>query len=79
MAGIDVIHPGMGTQEGTPSIAAVAVSIDKQFVQFLASLRIQEVLGSRIRKLHLFSEANAYLCRLGHTFSLTKFVIALFP
>ena len=43
MVGIDVTHPGMGTQEGTPSIAAVVASVDKQFVQFPASLRIQQV------------------------------------
>lgn len=42
MVGIDVTHPGMGTQEGTPSIAAVVASIDDRFVQFPASLRIQK-------------------------------------
>lgn len=43
MVGIDVTHPGIGTQEGTPSIAAVVASVDNQFVQFPASLRIQQV------------------------------------
>jgi hypothetical protein len=42
MVGIDVTHPGMGTQEGTPSIAAVVASVDDKFVQFPASLRIQK-------------------------------------
>lgn len=42
MVGIDVTHPGMGTQEGTPSIAAVVASVDNKFVQFPASLRIQK-------------------------------------
>ena len=42
MVGIDVTHPGMGTQEGTPSIAAVVASVDEKFVQFPASMRIQK-------------------------------------
>ena len=42
MVGIDVTHPGPGSREGTPSIAAVVASVDKDFVQFPASLRIQE-------------------------------------
>lgn len=42
MVGIDVTHPGPGSREGTPSIAAVVASVDDNFVQFPASLRIQE-------------------------------------
>ena len=42
MVGIDVTHPGLGTQEGTPSIAAVVASVDDSFVQFPASMRIQK-------------------------------------
>ncbi|KAI0685180.1 argonaute-like protein [Cytidiella melzeri] len=42
LVGIDVTHPGFGTVKGTPSIAAVVASIDKDFGQFPASLRIQE-------------------------------------
>ncbi|KAF9530114.1 argonaute-like protein [Crepidotus variabilis] len=42
MIGIDVTHPGPGSREGTPSIAAVVASIDDKFVQFPASLSIQE-------------------------------------
>ncbi len=43
MVGIDVTHPGPGSREGTPSIAAVVASVDQNFVQFPASLRIQQV------------------------------------
>jgi len=42
MVGIDVTHPGPGAREGTPSIAAVVASVDDNFVQFPASMRIQE-------------------------------------
>ncbi|KAG6828038.1 hypothetical protein H0H87_003026, partial [Tephrocybe sp. NHM501043] len=42
MVGIDVTHPGPGSREGTPSIAALVASIDDSFVQFPASLRIQQ-------------------------------------
>ena len=41
MVGIDVTHPGPGSRDGTPSIAAVVASVDDSFVQFPASLRIQ--------------------------------------
>lgn len=42
MVGIDVTHPGPNSREGTPSIAAVVANIDDNFVQFPASLRIQQ-------------------------------------
>ena len=42
MVGIDVTHPGPGSREGTPSIAAVVANVDDSFVQFPASLRIQQ-------------------------------------
>ena len=42
MVGIDVTHPGPGSREGTPSIAAVVSSVDDSFVQFPASMRIQQ-------------------------------------
>lgn len=42
LVGIDVTHPGPGSIEGTPSIAAVVASVDSSFVQFPASLRIQQ-------------------------------------
>ncbi|KAJ7119645.1 Piwi-domain-containing protein [Mycena epipterygia] len=41
MVGIDVTHPGPTSREGSPSIAAVVASVDDNFVQFPASLRIQ--------------------------------------
>lgn len=42
LVGIDVTHPGPGTVKGTPSIAAVVASVDKNYGQFPSSLRIQE-------------------------------------
>lgn len=42
LVGIDVTHPGIGSKGGTPSIAAVVASVDDSFVQFPASIRIQE-------------------------------------
>ncbi|KAJ7021433.1 argonaute-like protein [Mycena alexandri] len=41
MVGIDVSHPSPTSREGAPSIAAVVASVDDNFVQFPASLRIQ--------------------------------------
>lgn len=41
MVGIDVTHPKDSTK-GVPSIAAVVASVDDQFVQFPASLRMQK-------------------------------------
>ncbi|CAE6447538.1 unnamed protein product [Rhizoctonia solani] len=42
MIGSDVTHPSPGSARGTPSIAAVVGSVDSQFGQFPASLRLQE-------------------------------------
>jgi hypothetical protein len=42
MVGIDVTHPGPGSRDGSPSIAAVVASVDDNFVQFPASLEIQK-------------------------------------
>ncbi|CAL1709613.1 unnamed protein product [Somion occarium] len=42
LVGMDVTHPGPGTVSGTPSIAAVVASVDQNFGQFPASLKIQE-------------------------------------
>uniref|UniRef100_A0A0W0FNM2 Putative argonaute-like protein n=1 Tax=Moniliophthora roreri TaxID=221103 RepID=A0A0W0FNM2_MONRR len=42
MVGIDVTHRGPGSKEGAPSIAAVVANIDDNFVQYPASLRIQQ-------------------------------------
>lgn len=43
VVGIDIAHPCPGDIVGSPSIAAVVASVDKNFVQFPASLRIQRV------------------------------------
>ncbi|EGN97702.1 hypothetical protein SERLA73DRAFT_92911 [Serpula lacrymans var. lacrymans S7.3] len=42
VVGMDVTHPGPASRKGTPSIAAVVASVDDSFVQFPASMRIQE-------------------------------------
>lgn len=42
LVGMDVTHPGPGSLKGTPSIAAVVASVDEQYAQYPASLRIQE-------------------------------------
>jgi hypothetical protein len=41
MVGIDVTRPGPKSAEGTPSIVSVVASVDSDFVQFPASLRLQ--------------------------------------
>jgi eukaryotic translation initiation factor 2C len=40
--GADVTHPSPASAPGTPSIAAVVASVDQNFVQYPASLRIQQ-------------------------------------
>ncbi|OCH92760.1 Piwi-domain-containing protein, partial [Obba rivulosa] len=66
LVGMDVTHPGPGTVKGTPSIAAIVASIDQNFGQFPASMRIQEskkemitdlagMMGERIKA---FQNAN---------------------
>ena len=42
LVGIDVTHPGPASVAGSPSIAGVVGSIDQDFVQFPASLRLQK-------------------------------------
>jgi hypothetical protein len=42
LVGIDVTHPGPGSVKGTPSIAAVVASVDKNYAQYPASMEIQE-------------------------------------
>lgn len=62
MVGIDVTHPGPGSREGTPSIAAVVASTDNNFVQFPASLRIQQT------KKEVFENANFLQLSFSHKF-----------
>lgn len=42
VVGCDVTHPGPTSTPGTPSIAAVVASTDANFVQYPASMRVQE-------------------------------------
>jgi eukaryotic translation initiation factor 2C len=42
MVGIDVTHPSPRSRPGTPSIAAVVASVDRDFVHFPCSLRLQK-------------------------------------
>jgi len=42
LVGIDVTHPSPTSKKGAPSIAAVVASIDDNFAQFPASLRLQQ-------------------------------------
>jgi len=42
LVGIDVTHPGPASVPGSPSIAGVVGSVDQDFVQFPASLRLQK-------------------------------------
>jgi hypothetical protein len=42
LVGMDVTHPSPGSVKGTPSVAAVVATIDDNFAQFPASLRIQK-------------------------------------
>jgi hypothetical protein len=50
MVGCDVTHPGPTSLPGTPSVAAVVASIDDNFVQFPASLRLQSFTKDRVSK-----------------------------
>lgn len=42
LVGIDVTHPGPGSVKGTPSIAAVVASVDRDYAQYPATMEIQE-------------------------------------
>ncbi|KAG1727431.1 Piwi domain-containing protein [Suillus lakei] len=69
VVGMDVTHPGPGSIEGTPSIAAVVASVDSSFVQFPASLRCQEtkkemitdLTAMMIDRLKIYAEKNQTL------------------
>ncbi|KAF8341583.1 Piwi domain-containing protein [Cantharellus anzutake] len=51
LLGCDVTHPSPGSVKGTPSIAAVVGNIDANFVQYPASMRLQETKKEMITKL----------------------------
>jgi hypothetical protein len=40
LVGIDTTHPGLSSIPGTPSIVGIVASVDKDFLQFPASLRL---------------------------------------
>ncbi|KAH6866211.1 QDE2 protein [Coprinopsis sp. MPI-PUGE-AT-0042] len=68
MVGIDVTHPGPGSKDGSPSIAAVVASVDDNFVQFPASMRIQtskqqmpELRDMFVERLLLYEKKNRCL------------------
>lgn len=42
LVGMDVTHPGVGCVKGTPSIAAVVASCDSDFINYPASMKLQE-------------------------------------
>lgn len=68
MVGVDVTHAGPGSQEGTPSIAAVVASVDDHFVQFPASMRLQQSARNKemvdelrdmlVERLQMYEKAN---------------------
>lgn len=45
--GADVTHPSPGSIEGTPSVAAVVGSVDKDFTKLLGSMRWQAPRGAK--------------------------------
>ncbi|CAE6486384.1 unnamed protein product [Rhizoctonia solani] len=65
MIGSDVTHPSPGSARGTPSIAAVVGSVDSQFGQFPASLRLQESKKEMITDLTdmMIERLNAFQVR----------------
>jgi len=61
LVGMDVTHPSPGSVKGTPSVAAVVATIDDNFAQFPASLRIQETKKEMITDLKLMMEERLRL------------------
>lgn len=53
IVGMDVTHPSPGSVRGTPSIAAVVATIDSNFAQLPASLKIQETKKEMITELEI--------------------------
>ncbi|KAI0291922.1 Piwi domain-containing protein [Multifurca ochricompacta] len=64
LVGIDVTHPSPKSAAGTPSIVGVVASIDHDFVQFPASLRLQkskrEVIKGTILRDMIVERLEAY-------------------
>lgn len=49
--GADVTHPGAGSINGTPSIAAVVASVDKQFARYSGQMRLNPSRQERIENM----------------------------
>ncbi|KAI5793057.1 Piwi domain-containing protein [Geopyxis carbonaria] len=66
IVGCDVTHPSPGSLKGTPSIAGVVASIDDNFIQYPASLRLQnsrqemieELESMMLERLQLYATRN---------------------
>jgi len=69
LVGMDVTHPGPGSLKGTPSIPAVVASIDENFAQFPASMRIQESKKEMILELKdmMIERLEAYKAKMKDT------------
>ncbi|KAF7762168.1 hypothetical protein Agabi119p4_8761 [Agaricus bisporus var. burnettii] len=67
VVGIDVTHPGVMAIKGTPSIAAVVASVDRDCVQFPASLRRQESRKEMVTDLKemMIERLNAFHSKSG--------------
>lgn len=61
LVGMDVTHPSPGTVRGTPSVAAVVATIDDNFAQFPASLRMQKTKKEMITDLKPMMEERLRL------------------
>lgn len=64
LVGIDVTHPSPKSVRGTPSIVGVVASVDNNFVQFPASLRLQkskrEVIRDNVLRDMIVERLQAY-------------------
>jgi len=62
LVGMDVTHPSPGSIKGTPSVAAVVATIDDNFAQLPASLKIQQTKKEMITELEvmMYERLEAY-------------------
>jgi len=56
LVGMDVTHPSPGSVRGTPSVAAVVATVDDEFAQYPASLKIQETKKEMITELEVMMQ-----------------------
>lgn len=75
LVGMDVTHPSPGTIKGTPSIAAVVATIDAEFAQFPASLKIQETKKEMITELKSMMEERLKLYQKKNSNKLPRRII----